>query len=183
MPRGLIPAETASFLAVCRVLDLMDTIKKSGVGDRILRELKQEVARNLRLHVAAYGCDWVKPKHHYMIHMPRQVEEDGVWLDCFVHERKHQVIKEAASHIKNTTSYEKNVLVPRRRQLPTSHAGHCQVVIDIASRHLRRVGSLPRPTLPDIFANAVRVHELGQGRLVICGGVCMHGLSLRCLWI
>ena len=112
MPRGLIPAETASFLAVCRVLDLMDTIKKFGIGDRILRELKQEVARSLRLHVAAYGCDWVKPKHHYMIHMPRQVEEDGVWLDCFVHERKHQVIKEAASHIKNTTSYEKSVLVP-----------------------------------------------------------------------
>ena len=102
MPRGLIPAEIASFLAVCRVLDLMDTIKTFGVGDRILRELKQEVARSLRLHVAAYGCEWVKPKHHYMIHMPRQVEEDGVWLDCFVHERKHQIIKEAAAHIKNT---------------------------------------------------------------------------------
>ncbi len=112
MPRGLIPAEAASFLAVCRVLDLMDTIKKFGVGDRFPRELKQEVARSLRLHVAAYGCDWVKPKHHYMIHMPRQVEEDGVWLDCFVHERKHHIIKEAAAHIKNTIAYEKSVLVP-----------------------------------------------------------------------
>ncbi len=80
MPRGVIPAEAASFLAVCRVLDLMGTIKKSGVGDRILRELKQWVARSLRLHVAAYGRDWVKPKRHYMIHMSRQVEEDGVWF-------------------------------------------------------------------------------------------------------
>ena len=111
MPRGVIPAETASLLAVCRVLDLMDAIKKSGVGDRLVRELKQEVACSLRLHVAAYGVEWVKPKHHYMIHMPRQVSEDGVWLDCFVHERKHQVIKSAASHIKNTSSYEKSVLL------------------------------------------------------------------------
>ncbi len=86
MPRGPNPAETAPFLAVCRVLDLMDTIRNVGVGDR---KPKQEVARSLRLHVAAYGCDWVEPKHHYMIHMPRHVEEDGVWLDCFVHVRKH----------------------------------------------------------------------------------------------
>ena len=32
------------------------------------------------------------------------------WI-CLVHERKHQAIKSAASHIKNTSSYEKSVLL------------------------------------------------------------------------
>jgi hypothetical protein len=45
------------------------------------------------------------------MHMTRQVEKDGIWLDCFVHERTHQVTKEAASHLKNTVTYEKSVLV------------------------------------------------------------------------
>jgi hypothetical protein len=111
IPQGLLPNEVASFLACCRVLDSMDLVKKNG-GAGALAELKREVSSCLSLHVVAYGSAYIRPKHHYMMHMTRQVEEDGIWLDCFVHERKHQVIKEAASHLKNTVIYEKSVLVP-----------------------------------------------------------------------
>jgi hypothetical protein len=111
IPQGLLPNEVASFLACCRVLDFMDHVKKNG-GAGAVAELKREVSSCLSLHVVAYGSDYIKPKHHYMMHMTRQVEEDSIWLDCFVHERKHQVIKEAASHLKNTVTYEKSVLVP-----------------------------------------------------------------------
>ena len=33
-----------------------------------------------------------------------------VFLDCFVHERKHQVVKRAGESVKNTSSYEASVL-------------------------------------------------------------------------
>jgi hypothetical protein len=111
IPGGLLPNEVASFLATCKVLDFMDLVKKGG-GAGALAELKREISSCLSLHVVAYGSAYIRPKHHYMMHMTRQVEEDGIWLDCFVHERKHQVIKEAASHLKNTVTYEMSVLVP-----------------------------------------------------------------------
>ena len=45
-----------------------------------------------------------------MWHMTRQAEEDGFWVDCFVHERKHQLTKDAPNHVKNTQSLELTVL-------------------------------------------------------------------------
>ena len=48
------------------------------------------------LRKAAYGNGHIKPKHHYCFHNAQQLELCAMSLDCFVHERKHQVLKQAA---------------------------------------------------------------------------------------
>ena len=53
-------------------------------------------------HVAAYGDDFVKPKLHHATHIAEQARrlaaklvKDGqaIWMNCLVHERKHQTAK------------------------------------------------------------------------------------------
>ena len=108
-PTAKIPQERASFLSFCRVVDLMQAAK-AGDARSLTQELQHECSRSLRLHLAAYGPELVRPKHHYLQHLTKQASEDGFWLDCFVHERKHQIVKDAATHIKNTRSFEHSVL-------------------------------------------------------------------------
>jgi len=103
----------ASFLACCTVLDLSQMLKVGGQNDpALVLEFKNACSRFLGLHVFAYGREFAKPKHHYLLHCSTQYEEDGKWLDCFVHERKHQVIKAQATDVKNTRSFERSVLMP-----------------------------------------------------------------------
>ena len=35
---------------------------------------------------------WV-PKHHFMLHLPRQLKRFAFLIACFVHERKHKIAK------------------------------------------------------------------------------------------
>ena len=43
----------------------------------------------------AYGSVHLKPKHHYLHHNAARASEAGILLDCWVHERKHQMLKQA----------------------------------------------------------------------------------------
>ena len=52
----------------------------------------------------------MKPKHHYVCHLPRQVARDGFLMDAFTLERKHQEVKRAASNTDNTTEFELSTL-------------------------------------------------------------------------
>jgi hypothetical protein len=107
----IIPREASSFIAMCRVVTYVQQLKHR-FSEQTLADLKASVYDALRLHVHAHGKEYVRPKHHYMLHMHRQCEEDRFLLDCFVHERKHQVAKEKASHCKNTEVYERSILMP-----------------------------------------------------------------------
>ena len=42
--------------------------------------------------------------------MPNQLEEFGVLLNCFVHERKHKMVKRYPDDVKNTISFDETVL-------------------------------------------------------------------------
>ena len=99
VPADCIPAEKAAFLKCCEVVDHMQ-IAKRDPRPEVLKKIKDLTAVFLRLHVQAHGNQHVRPKHHYMWHMTRQAEEDGFWVDCFVHERKHQLTKDASNHVK-----------------------------------------------------------------------------------
>ena len=109
VPSDMIPLQRASFLACCRVVDLMQAVKRDGPGTR-MPALRIAIADSFRKHVAAYSSEFLRPKNHYQWHMCDQAEADGMWLDCFVHERKHQVVKDCATPTRNTRSYEKSVM-------------------------------------------------------------------------
>ena len=85
----------------------------------------------LTAHRAAYGMEHIKPKHHYAMHNALQAERGDLVLDCFVHERKHQVLKRAATPIKNTVNFERSVLaralLEQCRQLQALAGPRCLV--------------------------------------------------------
>ena len=107
--RGALCAERESFEALCYVLDLMQQLKRFP-SNGVARELASALARHMDSHKRAYGTSNIKPKHHQAMHIPAQVLRDKLLLDCFVHERKHQVIKQCAQNIDNTREFESSVL-------------------------------------------------------------------------
>lgn len=38
---------------------------------------------------ACYGTRWIRPKHHWFLHIPEQIEANNMVVDCFVVERQH----------------------------------------------------------------------------------------------
>ena len=109
VPSGKIPAERSSFFSLCTVVDLMQEAKSIDSDcQRVAQQLDAEVPESLRLHKEAYGKKYIKPKRHYLGHVAKRLD---FWLDCFVHERKHKVIKAAAKDIQNTRDFESSALL------------------------------------------------------------------------
>jgi len=79
--------------------------------------LELATTEHLRLHMLAYGTQYVRPKHHWMQDIPDQIRQDGVVVDAFVVERVHLRVKAVAEHVDNTRAFERSVL----SSLVTSH--------------------------------------------------------------
>ena len=53
---------------------------------------------------AAWGAVHMKPKHHYLWHNALRLSEGALAMDCFVHERKHQLAKQALFSVSRSVS-------------------------------------------------------------------------------
>lgn len=73
-------------------------------------ELDVAMASHLRFHMAAYGDQHIRPKHHWLLDVPGQLRRDRLLLDAFIIERIHLRIKAAAEKVRKTTSFERSVL-------------------------------------------------------------------------
>lgn len=100
-----------SFFGVCEVLDILLSAKfrTAPVADA-WRQLEVAIARFIDLHRTAHGDRFVKPKHHWMLDVPRQIARDGVVLDAFVIERTHLAVKRVADMVQNTSTFEASVM-------------------------------------------------------------------------
>ena len=106
VPRGLCGREVESFRALARV---QRCIRQAKEGERGANELEQAIGQHLTAFLRAYGPQ-VKPKNHYLLHLPLQVARDGVLFDAFVGERKHIALKKAAEVVRNTAQFERTTL-------------------------------------------------------------------------
>ena len=102
---GRCNAEVTSMVYLCDVLDILLCWKRGAAVSRV----SEKIGMFLEAHKAAYRCDLMRPKHHYMWHNAKQVER-GINMDCWVHERKHRFLKKIAGHVSNTSAYECTVL-------------------------------------------------------------------------
>ena len=106
-----IASKRASWEAMCRLLDILLSAKRSMDDPaRAGAAARSAAASHLRLHVAAYNTDLVKPKHHWALDQASQLGKDGVVLDQFVIERLHLRVKSIATPIMNTVRFERSVL-------------------------------------------------------------------------
>ena len=107
LPTHKVDVACRSFLKMCHVIDEFLKLKTGSSSNHRVLDLLRDF---MDLHKACYGTEWIKPKHHFAFHNILSLQDDKVWLDCFVHERKHQVVKRAGTTIKNTSAYESSVL-------------------------------------------------------------------------
>ena len=97
-PRNLMEKEVNSFLALFEVVKTMQEMK---LMEPVSQELKDRLALQQRLHVdkhkEAYGNKHIKPKHHYGLHIPKDINH--VLIDTAPCERKERLIKDQIQRI------------------------------------------------------------------------------------
>jgi hypothetical protein len=107
LPSGRCHAECIAFLALADLIDLVYSAARGGLTPQ---ELRKAVYRFLKLFVDAWGAEWMTPKFHWLLHLPIELERYGTLLSCFVHERKHRMVKRYANDVCNTLIYETSIL-------------------------------------------------------------------------
>jgi hypothetical protein len=106
-----LTGKLASFDAACAVLDVILAAKRGSTpAAQAARELSVKLRHHMTSHIAAYGDDSIRPKHHWNLDLPSQILRDGFVLDAFVIERSHLRVKRIADDVKNTSQFERSVL-------------------------------------------------------------------------
>ena len=104
---GVCVTECLAFLACADLLDMLQAI---NLGVVTVDALRGAVHTLLDLCVRAGWANYMATKFHWLLHFAREFERFGCMVSCFVHERRHKVVKRYASQILNTTVYEESVL-------------------------------------------------------------------------
>ena len=101
----------AAFQAACKVIEIISLVKQGRIPIRqgAIR-LRDAHSRHLQLHMAAYGTDFILPKHHMMFDVADQWKTHSIVIDAFVVERLHLRAKHVAEHVRNTITFERSCL-------------------------------------------------------------------------
>ncbi len=151
-----LKAEVASFLACCDVVELLHG---ASIGLVPPADIQRATERFLGLHLAAYVHEWWAYKHHMSMHIAAQFARAGLLLSCFVHERKHKVIKRSLKDHFNTQGYEFALMLEL-----TSQCIH-----DLKSWS-QDAGLIDPKEAPDSLKEALRVaHGEAHGAMVSMG--------------
>jgi len=192
-PMGILEAELQSLEGLGEVLDIYLSVKHGDVTNHSSVKFADAIARHLDRHRRAYGRH-LKPKHHWTMHLPSQLQKDGFLIDCFALERKHQMVKAFAANIRCHSRYERTVLVnavlEQARQLsvlelddrllapfeacPDLQVALCATEVFVSRRlvfsfHHMTIGD---QVLLDNMCFSVRACALVDGTLAVIGHVC-----------
>ena len=99
------PSHSASlhgFLELLKILDCLSLINKGGTVDGA--NLHERITGYLQLFAASYGPEEMVPKFHYSLHLSAQLEQHGLLISCFTHERKHKSLEVWANQLCNAQS-------------------------------------------------------------------------------
>ena len=153
---------------LCNILGM---VRKASAGELDPTALRNSIKQHSELFLSNYGPDSWVPKNHMALHLPEFLSRHGRLLSCFVHERKHKMLKRFANNMSDTSkSFESTVL---REAL--------------AARFLAMQDELPRG---GFFGRQKEVHEghgqadprgvwqLCRGCISSTGGCAWRGLSV-----
>lgn len=102
--RGGMEDQMASLLSICEVVDKFQEAKARIVT---APSLEDRITAHLQAFQRANPGVFLKPKGHLLYHCAWQILANDLLLDCFVCERKHQMMKRACFWIKRTTCFER----------------------------------------------------------------------------
>lgn len=163
LPSGLAVCECKAFLAMASVIDLLSAIP---LGVTSPAQLATAIKTFLEKCIEADWQAYMHPKFHWMVHLPKHLERFNCLPTCWVHERKHRMVKRYATEICNTVTYERSILG------------------EVCSHHLAELAKpdvfsfeglvKPRPAPP-------RVHELLTSELELpVGEQVLYSHEARC---
>lgn len=107
LPTGKCVAECQCYLALANLIDLVMGTAALNIDPNDLRDAVNEF---LQKCIAAGWRQHMHPKFHWLVHLPHHLDRFGFLPTCFVHERKHKLVKRYSNDIKNTSQFEKSVV-------------------------------------------------------------------------
>ncbi len=93
-----LSAEIQCLEALYKVILAWLKAKRSRDASQEASNLATCQRQHMRLFVATYGWEVVRPKMHYSLHLPNQFRRKGFALDAFATERKHRYFKNTVAN-------------------------------------------------------------------------------------
>ena len=93
-----------SMIAVLQVILMLMAMR---TGSLTAETLAVAIVGHVNLYKAAYGVDAMRPKHHYVLHLPMMFKRWGMLVGTLVCERKHRVIKRYTKGRLNLTEWDR----------------------------------------------------------------------------
>ena len=108
LPSGQCDAACNAFLALIDVMDFITAVPRGNIDPDMIAAA---VHRFLEQFVAVWGHDYTHPKFHWLLHFASHlIAFNGILLSCFVHERRHRLIRRYADDTYNTVDYERTLI-------------------------------------------------------------------------
>ncbi len=104
---GINLAALDAFILLADVVDVLCAVPLGVVTAACLRD---RIRAFLQACEAAGWRPHFIPKFHWLIHLANALERWGILPTCWVHERKHKVVKRYADDIHNTKTYSTSVI-------------------------------------------------------------------------
>ena len=97
-----------SFYSICEVADVLQQAKFQHFKCKktMAKLIKDLVGKYLKVRKAIYGTKGIRPKHHKLMHLWKQLLDDGFLMDCFILEHMHCLIKPLCVDLRNTKDFE-----------------------------------------------------------------------------
>lgn len=106
-PRGEQLEIVNSMLAVLSVIMLLTSLNTGTISSE---QLTEAILLHLHLFSVAWGDDYVRPKHHYSIHLGPMLRMFGFLLATFVQERKHRLVTRYCRDRKNLSRWDMSAI-------------------------------------------------------------------------
>ena len=104
-----VAASAASFLAGCKVVDLLRLPKLHQLEVAEAEAmLTDAICDFMEKHKKAYGTDCIRPKHHWMFDVAISAFRHGMVIDMWIIERLHLRVKPEAELLRNRASFERS---------------------------------------------------------------------------
>ena len=135
LPLNVCVQELNAYICLANVVDILQALSAKHCTSG---QLSAAVGAFLKACKKAAWEEWCHPKFHWILHMGKHLSKWSMLPSTWVHERKHKIAKQYASLQRNTTGYDRSILL--------ECLGHCQSELQ----------------QPNVFATATRLDKQGS---------------------
>lgn len=109
--RSREPADLQPYIdSMLACLETIILLQSTRTGTVTSDELHDSIMKHLKLFLHTWGIDFVRPKHHYSLHLADMLLRFGFLLASFTHERKHRLINKYGRDRKKAQSWDSGLI-------------------------------------------------------------------------